>query len=147
MQNERPSFFKRLTGRKTIETTHSEAIEPTEVYEDEGSDEEADLAVDVYQNANNIVIQTMVAGVKIDDLDVSITRDTVVIHGVRKQQLSTTADYLAQELYWGPFSRTVVLPEEIDVEGASASETHGLLTITLPKIDKHKQARVKVKSV
>ena len=54
---------------------------------------------------------------------------------------------MIQELYWGSFSRTIVLPEEIDPTTAEAIEKHGLLNIRLQKIDKNKQHRLKVKSV
>ncbi|MBX4209529.1 Hsp20 family protein, partial [Candidatus Parcubacteria bacterium] len=49
--------------------------------------------------------------------------------------------------YWGSFSRTIMLPEEIEVEEAEAIERHGLLTIKLPKVDKSKQNKLRVKSV
>lgn len=140
---QRKSFFRKLTTTLTSDTgAELEQVEAIEEAEDG-----AELAVDVYQTPSSIIIQTMVAGVKPEDIDISITRDMVVIEGVRKQQLTTSADYLAQELYWGQFSRTVELPEEIDVESATAHESHGLLTLTLPKIDKHKHAKVKIKSI
>ena len=56
-------------------------------------------------------------------------------------------DYFHRELYWGSFSRTIMLPEEIEVEEAEAIERHGLLTIKLPKVDKAKQNKLRVKSV
>lgn len=114
----------------------------------EESAEEGEVAVDVYQTANDIVIKTIVAGVRPDDLDISITRDMVTIHGRREEQKETSdEDYFHKELYWGGFSRTIMLPEEVDVEGAEASQTHGLLTIRLPKIDKRRQTKLRVKTV
>jgi HSP20 family protein len=55
-------------------------------------------------------------------------------------------DYYSRELYWGSFSRNILLPQEIDVEGAEASEKHGLLTLKLPKLDKHRETKLKVKT-
>jgi HSP20 family protein len=88
----------------------------------------------------------MVAGVKPDDLDVSITRDMITIHGERSEDRTVSGeDYLHRELYWGSFSRTITLPEEIDVDGAEAIEKHGMLILRLPKLDKQRKAKLKVK--
>ena len=106
-----------------------------------------ELAVDVYQTPTHIVIKAMIAGVKPDDLDVSITRDMVTIRGKRERHTEGTAgDFFFQELYWGAFSRTIVLPQEVEIEEAEASEKHGLLIVRLPKLDKGRQAKLKVKS-
>jgi HSP20 family protein len=106
-----------------------------------------ELAVDVYQTPTHIVIKAMIAGVKPDDLDVSITRDMVTVRGKRERHTEGTAgDFFFQELYWGAFSRTIVLPQEVEIEEAEATEKHGLLTIRLPKLDKGRQAKLKVKS-
>jgi len=120
------------------------ALEPEPAEEEE---EEAQLSVDVYQTADEIVIRTMVAGVSPHDLDVSITREMVTIRGKRKEAHEKKSDeYFTQELYWGAFSRSILLPEEVDVEDAVAEENHGLLTIRLPMIDKDRKTKLKIKS-
>jgi HSP20 family molecular chaperone IbpA len=99
------------------------------------------------QTPTHIIIKAMIAGVRPEDLDVSITRDMVTIRGKREQHTEGTAgDFFFQELYWGTFSRTIVLPQEVEIEEAEASEKHGLLSIKLPKLDKGRQAKLKVKS-
>lgn len=104
------------------------------------------MTVDVYQTASEIVIKTMVAGVKPEDLDVSITRDSVTIRGKREEDRTISDDeYYHRELYWGTFSRTVILPEEIDVDEAEAIEKYGMLILKLPKLDKHRETKLKVK--
>jgi HSP20 family molecular chaperone IbpA len=109
--------------------------------------EEGELAVDVYQTPTHIIIKAMIAGVRPEDLDVSITRDMVTLRGKRERHVEGTAgDFFFQELYWGSFSRTIVLPQEVDIEDADATEKHGLLTLRLPKLDKGRQAKLKVKS-
>lgn len=112
-------------------------------------EEESDgqLPVDVYQTPNEIVIRTFVAGVRPDDLNVSISRDMVVIEGSRdeRDQLPDS-DYFTRELFWGSFSRTILLPQEIDVDMASAGAKDGLLSIILPKLDKTRQTKLKVKA-
>lgn len=151
MQNKR-SFFERLTG--TIRVDEDEEVledrhEPVQTLKSnvfEERDEEAQLTVDVYQTPTEIVIKTMVAGVKPEDLDVSITRDSVTIRGHRSEDRTVSDDeYFHRELYWGSFARTIGLPEEIDVDGSEASEKHGMLILRLPKIDKNRQARLRVK--
>ncbi len=108
---------------------------------------EGELSVDVYQTPTHIVIKAMIAGVRPEDLDVSITRDMVTIRGKREQHTEgTTGDFFFQELYWGSFARTIVLPQEVEIEEAEAVEKHGLLIIRLPKMDKGRQAKLKVRS-
>ncbi len=144
------SFFERLTGAVKLEDENSlpemgaasHKIHPSILEEEE----EGQLTVDVYQTASEIVIKTMVAGVKPEDLDVAITRDSVTIRGKREEDRTTSAeDYFHRELYWGSFSRTIILPEEIDVDEAEAIEKYGLLILRLPKVDKNRQTKLKVR--
>lgn len=146
------SLIERLTGAVRVEE-EEEDFDSEETLEKEGKpkieedDSEGQLSVDVFQNQNEIVIKTMVAGVRSEDLDVSITRDMVTIRGKREGERNVSADdYFHKELYWGSFSRTILLPQEVDIEGAEAVEKHGMLIIRLPKLDKDRQARLKVKN-
>lgn len=93
------------------------------------------LAVDVYQTEETIVIKSPIAGVEADDIDVSVNRDVVTIRG-RRKQLETVPrqDYLFQECYWGGFSRSIILPTEVAVDRVNAEIHNGILTVTLPKI-------------
>lgn len=148
MAREKRSFFERLTGSVSLpdEVADDVEIQTREVGWVEDSPEEGELSVDVYQNQNEIVLKTMVAGVKPEDLDVSISRDMVTIRGKRENERTVSDDdYFHKELYWGTFSRTVVLPEEIDVDAAEAVEKHGLLIVKLPKLDKNRQTKLKVR--
>jgi len=111
-------------------------------------EEEGELTVDIYDMGDDIVIQSTVAGVKPEDLDVSITHETVSIRGKREKiQEMQEKHYYYQELFWGTFSRTVILPEEIDPDTAEASLKHGLLTLCLPKKKKGVVQKLKVKVV
>jgi HSP20 family protein len=154
------SFFERLTGAVPEEEAppqEARTLKPTrngkplkvntKEEEEVAVSEDGELAVDVYQTPDDIVLKTMVAGVRPDDLDIAITRDMVTVKGRREEtHEAEDDDFFHKELYWGAFSRTVLLPQEIDVEGAEASEKHGLLIIKLPKIDKDRQTKLKVKS-
>jgi HSP20 family protein len=151
------SFFEKLTGSVRMDEPLEEVVEnrlpsKSKVANNIGEnlldeeENEGELTIDVYQTPSEIVIKSMVAGVKPEDLDISITRDMVTIKGKREtERFIKDEDYYHQELYWGSFSRTIMLPAEVEVEEADAIEKHGLLIIRLPKIDKNKQTRLRVK--
>lgn len=111
-------------------------------------DIEAELTVDLYQTPTDIIVKTMIAGVQPDNLSITITRDMITIKGKREEGNTVDSDnYYIQELYWGLFSRTISLPEEVDPEEAEAIEKHGLLVIKLPKLDKNRETKLKIKSI
>ncbi len=116
--------------------------------EEDNREDEGELSVDVYQTKNEIVVEAMVAGVKPEDLHLSITRDMVTIKGSREDNSQIgDDDYFYRELFWGRFSRTILLPSEILIEESEAIEKHGLLIIRMPKVDKARQTKLKVKSL
>ena len=151
MPKDKRSFFERLTGTISV-SEDKEFNQPTEVKkkdkeEDSWVEEEGELAVDVFQTNNEIIIQAMIAGVKPEDLNIAITREMVTIKGRRdKGYRVNEEDCFQKELYWGAFSRTILLPAEIETDEAEAIEKYGLLIIRLPKIDKNKTQHLKVKS-
>jgi HSP20 family protein len=164
----KPSFLERLTGSVKLNTTQDDGFDSEQQFDDqrvegnleqneddrsgkwpnnldEGTDGE--LPIDMYQTGDAIVIRALVAGVNPEDLDISITRDMVTLRGKREEmQEAPDEDYYHRELFWGSFSRTILLPEEIIIDEAEAKEKHGLLEITLPKLDKERSARLTVKS-
>lgn len=154
MAKEKRSFFERLTGAVNVPAENEEREinvaaatdeKLSEWLEEENGD--GQLAVDVYQTPDDIYIRAMVAGVKAEDLDISITRDMVTIKGLREgSQEVSEENFFFKELYWGSFSRTILLPQEVEVEEAEATEKNGLLTIRLPKVDKGRQTKLRVKS-
>lgn len=122
---------------------HSASVAALEEKQSDG-----ELPVDVYQTAGEIVIRTFIAGVRPDEISLSLSRDMVVIEGAREERDAVNdEDYFIRELFWGSFSRTILLPQEVDVDNASAGAKDGLLTIVLPKLDKSRQTKLKVKSV
>ena len=115
------------------------------IEDDENSGE---LSVDLYQTDKEIIIEAMVAGVKPQDLHISITRDMVTIRGRREANNTVNEDdYFYRELFWGTFTRTIMLPHEVEIESAEAVEKHGLLIVRMPKIDKARQSKLTVKSI
>jgi HSP20 family protein len=152
MAKEKKSFFERITGTVRMDNTDEDSIEEKPTKEAKGWEEddekEGELTVDVYQTSEMIVIKSMIAGVRPEDLDISITRDMITIKGKREEEkVARDDDYFMRELYWGSFSRTISLPEEIDVDEAEAIEKHGLLILKLPKLDKKRQSKLKVKMI
>ncbi|MBI2439177.1 MAG: Hsp20/alpha crystallin family protein [Candidatus Moranbacteria bacterium] len=112
--------------------------------ENDGS--EGQLTIDVYQTENDIVIKSTIAGVRPEDLDVSINNDMVTVKGERKnEEIVENSNYYYQECYWGSFSRSVLLPVDVIPEKADASLKNGILTIRLPKADTTKTKKIQVR--
>jgi HSP20 family protein len=167
MVKTKKSFFERITGATPIDQNiHQQNPMPifseeeeTEMimhaapqrgglYEEESftGDAEGQLTIDVYQTDNEIVIKSTIAGVKPEDLDVSINNDMVTIKGERKnEEIVNGESYYYQECYWGGFSRSIVLPVDIISDKAEASLKNGILTIRLPKADTTKTKRIQVR--
>lgn len=166
MKQTRPSFFQRLTGglrdddeaaiskmdevnRKSLDKIEQgmNDIWKDDDVEDEPVAVEGQLAIDVFETATEIIVRTMIPGVRKEDIDISLSRDLLTIRGERKNETRISDDsYHYQELYWGTFSRTVKLPHEVDIERAEASESQGMLTLRLPRVDKERQTKLKVKT-
>ena len=108
---------------------------------------EGQLAVDVYQTESELIIQSAIAGVKPNELDISVEGDLVIIRGERKRPAEESEDYFSQECYWGPFSRKIILPVEVDPGRIDANLKDGILTIRMPKILREKKMKVTIKSL
>ncbi len=164
----KPSFFSKITGsadnaeyddyyaeqqaeRVPMETKGAERHVRFNTAAEHGDAQEADpggeLAVDVYQTNDAIVVKALIAGVQPSSIDIALTREMLTITGSRADEKEVEEDgYYQRELYWGSFTRTILLPEEVDVDMAEASEKHGVLMIRLPKINKKRQTRLKVRA-
>jgi len=126
-----------------VETTSQEEAAGEENW---AGDSEGQLTIDVYQTDNDIVIKSTIAGVKPEDLDVSINNDMVTVRGDRKNEEKVESEnYYYQECYWGTFSRSVILPVEIIADKAEATMKNGILTVRLPKADTTKTKRIQVR--
>ena len=106
---------------------------------------EGQLAVDVYQTKDTVVIKAPIAGVRPDDIDVAISEDVVTIRGDRKDEKAVDKEhYYVQECFWGSFSRSVILPTSTIADKAVASLKDGVLTIEIPKVIQNKVKKIKV---
>jgi HSP20 family protein len=171
----KPSFFDRFTGSDDLEgyddlfeddrsVVHEHAPEPPSPVRESGQSssslvkrardewmeqeqQEGDLGVDVYQTDDAIVVKAFIAGVPATNISIDVTRDMLTIEGSREDEREVNDDkYFQKELYWGAFSRTILLPEEVDVDQAEATEKHGILIIRLPKVNKTRATKLKVRS-
>ncbi len=142
-----------ISMREQTPAFHSHTDEPVSwspaasfSQQNESDGSEGQLTIDVYQTENDIVIKSTIAGVKPEDLDVSINNDMVTVKGERKnEEVVENGNYYYQECYWGGFSRSVLLPVDVIPEKADASLKNGILTIRLPKADTTKTKKIQVR--
>jgi HSP20 family protein len=112
------------------------------------NDFEGQLNIDMYQTKDNVIIKSTIAGVRPEDIDITVANDMVTIKGSRKKEENiVTDDYFYQECYWGNFSRSVIIPVDIDSESIEADLKDGILTVIIPKAAKAKTKKVKVKGL
>lgn len=164
MKPTRQSFFQRLTGglrdeedegvyrmdevnRQSMSKITHDHEEVTRYEEpEENASVDGQLAIDVFETPVDVIVKTMIPGVRKEEVDISVSRDMLTIRGERKDEKTIAEDnYHYRELYWGTFSRTVKLPHEVDITAAEATEAQGMLTIRLPRVDKERQTKLKVK--
>ncbi len=108
---------------------------------------EGQLALDIYQTPTHIVIVAPIAGVKLSDIDVSITEDVLTIKGKRYLEFDIPdEDYFTQECFWGDFSRSIVLPTSVDPSRIAATFKDAVLKITIPKVERIKTKIVRIKA-
>ena len=108
--------------------------------------QEGELHVDVFRDGEQLVIRSSAAGIKAEDLQLSVDGDLLTIRGERKQQQTIADDdWFHRECYWGAFSRSLVLPLDVDADHAIASMKDGILEIRLPIRHSSKTIPVKAK--
>ena len=145
------SFLEKLTG--PIGAAHKGQSEKKIMEEKaekindwESSQAEGQLSVDVYQTPADIVIKSTIAGVRPENLDIAITNDMVTVRGRREiEEPVVKDDYFYQECYWGPFSRSIILPVDVQTDKSIATLKNGVLTIKLPKSERIKTKKIEIK--
>jgi HSP20 family protein len=169
MNEKKRSFFGRFVKNKKtdevpkIKVQEKENLKPKEELKEKrpqeqeikkempqeewASDYEGQLTIDVFQTANDIVIKSTIAGVTPENIDVTIDNDMVTIKGERKNETSISEEnYYYQECYWGAFSRSVILPCDVEADKTRADLKNGILTVYLPKVNKAKTRKISVKA-
>ena len=118
--------------------------EPTTDQWRELSEQEGELGVDIFRQGELLMIRSTLAGVEPEDLDVSIDGDLLTIRGTRRSPFNIhDEDWFHQECYWGPFSRSIVLPLDVYPERAEASLHQGVLTLRLPIRMHHRRLEIR----
>ncbi len=141
VENEKPSDPESLVNPKSMNNKKNLKAEKEKWFKKEGQ-----LTIDVYQTETDLIIQTAIAGVSPDDLEITMERDIVIIKGIREKPFNEKKDYFIQECYWGPFSRKIILPVEIDPNRTEAIMQEGILTIRMPKTLKDKKRRIEIRT-
>merc|ERR1711879_915156 len=102
-------------------------------------------SVDIFEEKGKVIIKADIPGINKDDLDVSITENTVTISGEKKQEEKVERkDYHREERRYGSFCRRFRLPADVDADKAEASFKNGVLEISLPKTKESKQKKVTI---
>lgn len=136
----KPKIMKTKDADTALSAAETESEEEWSEDEPEGK-----LTVDVYQTPDEIVVESAIAGVAPGNIDVNATADSVTIRGSRRREKTVNdEDYLYQECYWGRFARSIILPQEVDPDGAVVTFKNGILTVRLPKANKKKTKKLKV---
>jgi len=103
-------------------------------------------AIDVYETGSDVVVLVELAGVKEDEIEVTVHNNILIVRGERrdiKQGIKRT--YSQMEILWGPFERDIVLPANVNVDQIKAFYEGGFLEIVLPKLNEGKPRRVDIK--
>ena len=169
----KPSWIERILGRSDsddyddfqevdLDDTFDIMEEDEDTFEDEGvfdiDEEESrmparisgteDLQINLLDTGDTLVAQALVPGVDETKIEIDLNREMLTITtGSNEHCVEKNGDYLYEELSFGSFSRSILLPAEVEVEDAKAEVKDGVLTVTMPKIDKaaHKKLSVKKK--
>ena len=146
------SFIQKLAGSKKTKKIKVKdkklKIKPAKEEEKKKPEKtsEGQLGVDLYQTDLRFILRATIAGVKPEDLDIAITNDMVTVRGKRHADDELTPDdYFYQECYWGPFSRSIILPVDVQTDKSLATLKNGVLTIRLPKSEKIKTKKIEIK--
>jgi HSP20 family protein len=138
-------MFKKKTLRVQV-PEEAEDIATTTGEDLIAQEAEGQLAIDVYQTPDELVVESTIAGVKGADIEIDVTSEKVTIRGGRKRETEISdGDYYYQECFWGKFSRSVILPQEVDPDKATSNLKNGVLTIHLPKLHRDRARKVAVK--
>ena len=107
--------------------------------------EEVIPSVDILKEGDDIVVKAELPGIKKEDIDVSLTKNTITISGEKKKEEKIERkDYHSIERSYGSFKRSFSLPSEVETEKASAKFKDGVLEIRVPKTEEAKKKEKKV---
>ncbi len=136
-------FRDMMSLRNAMDRLFDESyVRPARVWGEEGA---APLPLDVYQTDGEIVVKATVPGVKPDEVDITITGDTLTIKGEHKEEQEVKEEnYIRKERRYGTFARSMIIPVSVQSDKAEAAFENGVLTLTLPKAEEIKPKQIKV---
>jgi len=106
---------------------------------------EGQLVVDVYETDKELIVQSAIAGIKTEQIEISLENDILIIRGERENPSKDKEKrYFLKECYWGPFSKEIILPREIDTSKIDAKVKEGILTVKMQKIERAKSKKISV---
>ncbi len=119
-------------------------VRPSRFWPEIGS---GDLAIDMYQTADDVVVKASIPGMKPEEVDISIAGDILTIKGEHKEEKETKEqDYFVKERHYGSFNRSLTIPVAVKTDKAKAVFENGVLTLTLPKAEEVKPKQIKIKA-
>jgi HSP20 family protein len=108
---------------------------------------ESGLAIDMYETDDTVVVKTTIPGVKAEEIDVSITGETLTVKAETKEEEEIKREnYLRRERRFGSYCRSVTLPGGLETDKAEADYSDGILTLTFPKAEEVKPKSIKIKT-
>jgi HSP20 family protein len=135
---------KKWESQKIDEKEQTTTV-PTPSKESSWKKKNGELAVDVYETEDFIVIQAPIAGVKKEELEIITEKDVIIIKGERKRpEGREIKGFYTQECFFGEFRREVILPEETDPSRIDAKMKEGILIIEAPKIEREKRRKIDI---
>lgn len=146
-------FFSQLSAQDQEASLLAEIAQKPSLLQTENEDwfaqtYDGQLSVDVYQTDKDILVRAAVAGVRAEDLDIELASDMITIKGVRRMQKEVKdQDFMIRECYFGGFSRSIILPVDIQHDKVRATLENGLLTVVLPKSDKPRHSKIAVQEI
>lgn len=151
MAKEKQSFFEKIIKPEAPKKKEAEEeINNFPISEETDekalkNNQEGQLSVDVYETDSSIVVESIVGGVKIEDINISVSNNVLTLKGIRKKMEETDVrNYFVAECFWGSFSRSIILPSEVDIDAVKATMKNGILKIVLPKASAEKVKKITI---
>jgi len=136
-------FGELVHARRMLDRLTEEPVRPVSLLH---WDLDGGLAVDMYQTQDSVVVKASLPGIAPEDVDITVSGDTLTIKGEYKQEEVKREDYFFQERRFGAVSRTILLPSGLRTDDAEAVFDNGVVTITIPRAEHARKETIKVKA-
>ncbi|MDD5606804.1 MAG: Hsp20/alpha crystallin family protein [Candidatus Pacebacteria bacterium] len=129
--------FKKIEVEPEIEKPAPE--KPKEEERKPWLEQDGQPVMDMYQQGTELIIQSALAGIEVNDVEITVENDTFIIKGKRENPAKSADKYFLKECFWGNFCREIILPVEVDSSRTEAEIKNGILIITIPILEKGKK--------